>query len=124
MNVPFQKGSSFELPGEGRFPKNWYRSNHFMKSLRTKAPGELQRTGARNSLLGPSRAYQLLGQADSAVIEQFVLSLAPTHPPVKKSGSTWITPHREPETNQRGQSAPLLTEKERHMGRDKGIKKE
>ena len=75
-------------------------------------------------MLGPSRGYQLLGEADSVVIEQFVLSLAPTHPPVKKSGSMWITSHREPETNQRGQTAPLLTEKERHRERDKGIEKE
>ena len=98
-----------------------------MQRLRTETPRALQRTGARNSLLGPSRSHQLLGQADSMVIEQSVLSLAPTHPPVKKKNPPdpcGSHPTENQRTNQRGQRAPLLMEKKRYMKRDNKVKKE
>lgn len=51
-------------------------------SLRAEAPGRAPRSPGRE-LLGPSGSHHLWGQADSVVIEQSVLGLTPSHPPLK-----------------------------------------
>jgi len=56
------------------------------KASGQRPPGRAPKSPGKE-LLGPSGSHHLWGQADSVGIEQSVLGLAPSHPPVRNSYS-------------------------------------